>query len=420
MNLETLQALWVGLAVAVGSGLLIGLERERRKGQGPHRGSAGIRTFTLVALAGALAQSARHPELVVAGAAAVIVLAAAAYLKSPPDDPGLTTEIALFVTYLIGVLAIEQPALGAASGAGVAMLLASREQLHQVSIQTLSEQEVRDLTLLAALALVVLPLVPADPIEWLGGLNPRALALLVVLILALQAAGHVATRWLGARWGLAASGFFSGFVSSTATIASMGVRARAQPALTVPHAAAGVLSSAATWLQALVVVAALAPDAVAPLVPAAAAGALAALGVGGFLIWRQRGHGPKAEAVGDSALQLREALIVATVLSIVMVIVSAAQSRFGQAGLFASVALAALADAHAPIASSAGLVSAGRIEPGTLLWTLLAAVSANTASRCVTALVAGGWPYARLVALGLLCGLACAWAAAWASRAWAG
>ena len=395
MNLETLQALWVGLAVAVGSGLLIGLERERRKGQGPHRGSAGIRTFTLVALAGALAQSARHPELVVAGAAAVIVLAAAAYLKSPPDDPGLTTEIALFVTYLIGVLAIEQPALGAASGAGVAMLLASREQLHQVSIQTLSEQEVRDLTLLAALALVV-------------------------LILALQAAGHVATRWLGARWGLAASGFFSGFVSSTATIASMGVRARAQPALTVPHAAAGVLSSAATWLQALVVVAALAPDAVAPLVPAAAAGALAALGVGGFLIWRQRGHGPKAEAVGDSALQLREALIVATVLSIVMVIVSAAQSRFGQAGLFASVALAALADAHAPIASSAGLVSAGRIEPGTLLWTLLAAVSANTASRCVTALVAGGWPYARLVALGLLCGLACAWAAAWASRAWAG
>lgn len=42
------------LAVALGIGLLLGAERDRRKGEGLQREAAGVRTFTLVALAGSL------------------------------------------------------------------------------------------------------------------------------------------------------------------------------------------------------------------------------------------------------------------------------------------------------------------------------------------------------------------------------
>lgn len=401
MDVAGLPPQWLGLAVALGCGLLIGLERERRKGQGPTRQPAGIRSFALAALAGGLAQALQQPALVFAGALMVIALATVAYLKSRSDDPGLTTEIALFATYLVGVLAVISPALGAACGAGVAILLAARDWLHRLSTQLLSEQEMQDLMLLAALALVMVPLLPARPLPWLGDMQPRSLGLLVVLILALQAIGHVATRWLGPRLGLAASGFFSGFVSSTATVATMGARHRTQPGHPGWYAAAGVMSGAATWLQALVMAVALAPAAGATLAPSALAGAGVALGVG-ILLLRQARHDPAPQDATDvRPLRLREAAIVAALLAVVAWGVAQAQQHFGATGLYAGIAVAALADAHAPVVSGAALFQAGRIDAPALLASMLLAVGVNTASRCVVAWLSGGPAYAWRVALGL-------------------
>ncbi|MFA9219061.1 MAG: MgtC/SapB family protein [Sphingomonadaceae bacterium] len=45
-----------GLGVALGCGLLIGIERERSKGSGPGRAFVGVRSFALVGLSGGLAQ----------------------------------------------------------------------------------------------------------------------------------------------------------------------------------------------------------------------------------------------------------------------------------------------------------------------------------------------------------------------------
>jgi hypothetical protein len=46
--------LLIGLAITLGIGLLVVVERERRKGSGPTRRSAGIRTFALASLTGAI------------------------------------------------------------------------------------------------------------------------------------------------------------------------------------------------------------------------------------------------------------------------------------------------------------------------------------------------------------------------------
>ena len=64
----------LGLAAALGGGLLIGIERERRKGTEPHRALAGVRTFTLTAVAGASAELTQNPLLVVTGAAFIVAL----------------------------------------------------------------------------------------------------------------------------------------------------------------------------------------------------------------------------------------------------------------------------------------------------------------------------------------------------------
>ena len=212
----------LGLMVALGIGLLIGLERERRKGEGPGRHAAGIRSFALVAVSGALAQLLAEPGLVAVGGLLVALLAAVSHYKSRSSDPGLTSELALFATYLAGVLAIAQPLLGVACGAGLALLLNARTRLHRFATDVLTEQELHDALLLCAAALIMLPLIPNRPLAWLGGINPRPLAAIMVLLLTVQAASHVAVRWLGARVGLVAAGFLAGFASSTVAIATLG------------------------------------------------------------------------------------------------------------------------------------------------------------------------------------------------------
>ena len=192
----------VGLLLALG----IGLKRERRKGDGPDRRPAGIRSFALVAVGGALTELLSEPGLVAVGGLLVASLAAVSHFKSRSLDPGLTTELALFVTYLVGVLVASQPVLGTACGVALALLLNTRTRLHRFATDVLTEQELHDGLLLCAAALIVLPLVPDRSVAWLGEINPRPLAAIAVLILALQAVSHVAVRWLGPRVGLMAAG----------------------------------------------------------------------------------------------------------------------------------------------------------------------------------------------------------------------
>ena len=139
---------------------MVGLERERRKGRGADRAAAGVRSFSIVALLGALAQAVAVAGLVPVGALVVGAMAALAYARSRSRDPGLTTELALIATYLVGVLAMRSPLLGAACGTLLAVLLAARTQLHRFATHWLREQELHDGLMLAALALVILPLMP--------------------------------------------------------------------------------------------------------------------------------------------------------------------------------------------------------------------------------------------------------------------
>ncbi len=400
--------------MALGCGLLVGLERERRKGEGDDRAAAGVRSFTVATLAGALAQAIGPVALVVVGAALVAGLAAIAYARSRSRDPGLTTELALFATYLVGVQCTLAPLVGAACGVTLAVLLAARARLHRFARQGLSEAELHDGLLLAALALVVLPLVPDEPIAWLGDVRVRPLALLVLLILGLQALGHIALRVGGERVGTALAGFFSGFVSSTATIAALGGRARAQPLQAGTFAGGAVLSTAATWVQVLLMTAALTPQGARLLLPVAASAFAAALVAGALLLLRAQREDPPARTAPDRAsrpLRLREALIVAALLGGVALGVAGARHAFGEAGLFASVALAGLADAHAPVASLASLFAAGQLDAATLRSGALLAVAANSATRLVTAFVAGGGAFGARVGAGLVVGMTAAWGA---------
>ena len=383
----------IALLLALGIGLLIGLERERRKGAGPDRRAAGIRSFALVAISGALAQLLPVPGLVVVGSAFVGLLAAISHFKSRSGDPGLTTELALFVTYLVGVLVAIHPLLGGACGVALALLLNTRTRLHRFATQVLTDQELHDVLLLCSAALIVLPLIPNRPLGWLGEINPRPLAAIVVLILTLQAVGHVAVRWLGVRLGLVAAGLMAGFASSTAAIASLGRQARKQPERAALLGTAAAWSTAATWLLVIPMAGALSVDAALVLLPITGAGlACTVAACAGLLAWAPT-DSPKdpGSALGQTAaIRIREAVATGAMLFVITLAVSYAQRRFGQTGLMLSVALAGLADAHAPVASLATLFGGGQLPRGDLIVAVLLAITANSGTRFVVALVSGG------------------------------
>jgi uncharacterized membrane protein (DUF4010 family) len=402
-----------GLGVALGCGLLIGIERERRKGTGPARAIAGVRTFALASLAGAIAQALGQPLLVGAGALLVLLLAAAAYLhdrRTPgrDADPGVTTELALFVTFLLGVLAVEHAALAAGSAVVVAFLLSAKARLHRFSTEVLSADELHDALLLAGAALVILPLIPSHPIDWLAGVDPRRLWGLVVLLMILQAGGYVASRVAGPHLGLALSGLASGFVSSTATFAAMGGRARAEPAL-LPACVAGALcSNVATLIQLGVVAGAVYPPAFAVIVPSLAAGTVAA-GAVALLSLRTPNGAARGQQPAGRAFSVGQALLFAVLLSSVTAAVSFAAARFGRGAADVGAALAGFVDVHAAAASIFALAAGGTLAPADVLRPLLLGFTTNTASKLVAASAAGGRRYGLRVAAGLLVLAAAMW-----------
>lgn len=408
--MEVLEAPWLGFAVALGCGLLIGVERERRKGSGATRAAAGVRTFSIAAIGGALAQSLGQPLLVAAGALMVLALVGVSHWKSRSDDPGITTELALFVTYLLGVTAVDAPALAGAAAVVVAALLAARSRLHSFSTRGLTPSELRDGLILAGAALVVLPLVPDRPLDWLAGINPRTLWRLVVLLLSLQAFGHMAMRALGPRVGLAVSGLASGFVSSTATHGAMGARARASPELMRACVGGALFSNVATLALLGIVAAAASPAVLGQLWPMLLAGAAVALLVASAYAFRaDSGASSETPLALDRLFDLTGSLVFAAVLTGATALASLAGAHFGDSAAMAGVALAGFVDAHASLASVSAMVEAGRMQAEASVLPVLLGFSANTLSKLMAAAVSGGARFALRVAPGLLGLLAAIW-----------
>ena len=397
------------LAVALGIGLLLGLERERRKGSGPGRGYAGIRTFALVSLLGGVAMVIGDSAVVAVALAFVAAATVVAYALGDRTDPGLTTEVALLVAFLLGALAQQEPQLAAGLAVAVAILLAARESLRRLVSEALTEQEVHDGLLLGAAALVILPLVPDRTMGPFDAFNPFTLWRLVVVVMAIGAAGYVALRLLGPRLGLPLAGLASGFVSSAATIGAMGARAKREPSILRPAVAAAVFSTVATVAQMVVVVAATNASTLRELWPAMLAAGVMAMAYGLVFGLRALRDDADHQAPPGRAFEPRSALLFAATVGAILFVSAALNEWLGEAGLTLSAAAAGFADTHSAAISVASLVSAGKVTPEDAVVPILTAFTTNSLTKAVLAWTAGGRRFAFDIWPGLILVLAGAW-----------
>lgn len=390
------------LASAVGIGLLIGAVRERAESD-PAQMVAGVRTFLVTALAGAVA-AAMGTAVLVAVILVVGALVLASYLRHSGDSPGLTGEVALPLTAILAALAHRHPGLAAGIAVVVAIALYAKRPLHDFVRNRLSEQELRDGLLLAGAAVVVLPLLPVEPVDPWGVLVPSRLWRLVVLILAVGMAGHIALRMVGVRWGLPVAGFLAGFASSTAAVAGFGQRVRSGSARHTGPAASGALFAnlGSLSLYAAVV------GAAAPLLLREVALPLAAGGLALLLFALsgvRRRNMPEempGSTGGSSAFNLWHALLLVGLLALLLVASALLQQRFGSTGVLVAAATVALVEIHAAAASLAQLAGQEQLAIASAGWGLVLLLLVSGLAKSVLAWVSGGAGYGWRVSAGLM------------------
>jgi len=404
-------AVLLGFALAAGIGLLIGIDRERRKGQSASFAPGGLRTFTVAALIGAASAHIGGSALLTVAVAAVALLAGLSYWRSKNEDPGLTTELALVLTTMLGGLAISEPTLAGGLGVTLAIILAARTPLHRFAKTILTDQEIRDVLMFASAALVVHPLLPAESYGPYSALNPKSIWSAVVLILGVNVLGHVMTRALGKSVGLPISGLASGFISSTATIGAMALRARNTPALLIPAVGGAVLSTVATIIYMAIILAVTNMDTLRVLTPALAAGGIVALAYGAFFTVRSGSTAVEGDHTLHQTIGVRAILILVALLCALSMGLAALQAWLGSAGLVTAAALGGFLDAHAAAVSVANMVASGALAPRDAVLPILASLSTNTVSKLVFTVGAGSWPFIVRVLPGTLLVLAALWAA---------
>jgi len=400
--------------VALAVGLLIGAERERRKGDGAARKPAGVRTFTLVALLGGVCAALGDGPMLL-GAVVVTALALAGYALGERSDPGLTAEVALVVTYGLGALAHGHAFLSLELGVVVAALLAYRTQIHHLVRDTLSEQELLDGIAFAIAAVVILPMLPNRPLDPFGLFNPFTLWRLIVVVMALSSFGYVAQRMVGVRFGLVVAGLAGGLVSATAAVAAMAQRSKAEPSLAGRAAAGAVASLISAVIYMFVVVFAVDADLLPRLAPALGAAA-AALLVYAAILGRLSAAGQDGRPSGR-AFDFPAALLFVLIVAGCTVLSRLLSGAFGAVGALVGAGATGLADAHAAAASMAALAGSAKLDDQTATLGVLIGLTTNMLIKAPVAFVLGSRPFAWRVSLGLALMLVALWAGYGASLA---
>ncbi|MDQ3625442.1 MAG: MgtC/SapB family protein [Verrucomicrobiota bacterium] len=401
-----LNTVFTQLAVSLGLGLLLGLQRERAEAS-----IAGIRTFPLIALFGTVcAQMGQAFGGWVVGAgllalAAIVVVANAAKLKAGHVDPGMTTEISALLLYALGgYLVVGHMAVAVVIGGAMALLLHLKEPMHRFA-EAVGDRDMRAIMQFVLLTLVILPVLPRRDVGPYGVWNPFEIWLMVVLIVGISLGGYVAYKLFGARAGTLVGGLLGGLISSTATTVSYARRSRENAEIAGLAALVIMIASCVSLARIIVEIAAVARGAFAQLAPPLLA-MLALCGVIAAAMYLAGGRQQTPMPGQKNPAELKPALVFGGLYALILLAVAAAREHFGSAGLYTVGILSGLTDVDAITLSSSQMAAEKRLDPDLAWRTILIAAMSNFGFKLATVALLGSRALALRVALAFALALA--------------
>lgn len=426
MNLDSLLS---HFAVALGIGLLIGIERGwHTREDAPGSRTAGVRTFTIIGLlggtTGVIAETAGAPLTLTGGiflglcfTAFAVTFAMMCRDENLADkNYSATTAISGMLTFALSAYAMigDMRAAGAAAVATVCVL-ALRAPLHDW-LSKIKERELRSALILLAMTFIALPVMPDESIGPFGGVKPREIWLIAIILAGVSFVGYIAVKVLGSQHGTMLAAAAGGLVSSTAVTASNAKRAAAGEGTPRLLAAGVALATAVSFARVIAIVTVLKPDLLKLIAPALAAAIVVALAyalVSAY--WRGVKDEQEQTVEFKNPFGFWSVLGFAILLAAIVLVGRALGENLGATGAIVGALALGLADVDAVTVSMSQLTPQPlSLRAATLA--ILAAVASNNVSKVVIGAAVGRGAFAIeiavMAALCLAAGATAYWLAA--------
>lgn len=390
-------------ATALGIGLLIGLERERRPDS-----AAGLRTFALVSMLGCLfallGEKSGGPWILVAGLLVISGSMIASNFSAQQEEQyrGFTSEAAVIVTYGLGAAVwFGYATLAVMLAITTTVLLYFKAELRQFSERT-TPKDINSILQFAVLSLVILPILPSADFGPYNAINPRQVWWMVVLISGLALSGYLALRIIGARHGAALLGIFGGLASSTATTMMFSRHARDHAHMIRMSAIVILIANVMVMIRIGLVSGVVAPMLALPVLIVFACGIVPGvlMALYGWKILNAGGDLPMPEVKNPT--ELRTAVSFGLLYAVVLLASAWLQDIAGNSGLYIVALVSGLTDADASVLSTLRMFNLQKVSGSEAVIAVTLALMANLVFKIGLVISIGGVKLARYALPGLL------------------
>jgi uncharacterized membrane protein (DUF4010 family) len=400
INLEP----WWRFAVALLIGALIGLEREFVQQKMGEEDFAGIRTFSLMSLLGAIGAYLVEDFGILPFLAAyigIILLVWASYMGEivRKHEEGITTEVAAIIAPLLGAMVIwGEFEIASALGVITALVLAIKPAMRTLTSR-MSTKDLRAILEFLLITAVVLPLLPNRNFGPFNVVNPYQIWLLVILVSGIGFFGYVLIKVLGAEQGVGVTGILGGLVSSTATTVSFSGRSKANPELSSILAQGILLTSSVMFPRIMIEVAIVYTPLLRVIAVPMVAMLCVSLGLVFFLRRRRNALDAEERKPVDvsNPLRLPTAITFALAFVVVLIVVQWANEAFGEAGVYVASAISGVTDVDAITLGVSELAANSQMESQVAGFAVVLAALVNTVAKAAMAWTLGSADLRRTI-----------------------
>ncbi len=394
----------LAFSTALGIGLLIGMERERRPDS-----AAGLRTFALVSMLGCLfallgERAGGGPWMLAAGLLVIAGAMIASNFSSQQEEQyrGFTSEAAIIVTYGLGASVwYGYATLAVMLAIATTVLLYFKAELKHISERT-TPKDINSILQFGVLSMVILPILPNEDFGPYDAFNPRQVWWMVVLISGLALAGYLALRIIGARHGAAVLGIFGGLASSTATTMMFSRHASEHRHLVRMAAIVILIANVMVMIRLWLVAGVVAPQLAAKIATVFACGIVPGvlMALYGWKILAEAGELPMPEVKNPT--ELKTAISFGLLYAGVLLASAWLQEIAGNSGVYIVALASGLTDADASVLSTLRMFNLEKIAGGEAVIAVTLALVANLVFKIGLVISIGGSALARHALPGLL------------------
>ncbi len=361
------QTIFLRFGASLLIGILIGMQREYAHGSSKGTGLfAGARTFALMSLVGStaafLADTLGSIWILISiiGMMGMMIIVAYYVTAMEREEIGLTSEVAAFITVLIGSICyIQSIELAAAMGVVTTVLLAVKGEFRQF-VRVITREDVFATLQFAVITAIVLPVLPNNTFgpPPFDVFNPAQIWEMVIFISGINFLGYILVKIVGPKKGLGISGLLGGLASSTATTMSFSERSKSQTGMEKPFAVAIIVAWIIMFIRVMIEIAVVNVKLLPAVWPALTAMGLVALIYAGYLYFSQAAIDEEELALSNP-FELSTAIKFGLIYAVVLLAIKAAEIYIGEKGIYLTSIIAGLADVDAITLSISDLTRTG-------------------------------------------------------------